>query len=200
MRSSFITTNVESVCSIKSETFIEDDNLKEIDYDLFLYDSKSYEFNRLLRIDLNIFSYEIDVQESYEEIVYKITNVENEKYSAPQEKREHWCRAILQEKENAHQYWASCNPSSNICDGGDLPINIEKHYWESNNDSKREELEWENLSLNDWMRIRYGKVCKMTGERILKDYWRDRFENEEHDLEEYLEDRRNAKKIKQTPY
>ncbi|GJT04344.1 zinc knuckle CX2CX4HX4C containing protein [Tanacetum coccineum] len=142
MRSSFTTTNIESVCAIKSEAFIEDDNLKEIDYDLFLYDSESCEFNR----------------------------------------------AILQEKENECQYWASGNPNSDICDGGDLPINIEKHYWESNNDSKREELEWENLSLNDLMRIRYGKVCKTTGERILKDYWRERFEGEEDDLEEYLED------------
>ncbi|GJS83610.1 zinc knuckle CX2CX4HX4C containing protein [Tanacetum coccineum] len=109
MRSSFTTTNFESVHSIKSETFIEDDNLKEIDYDLFLYDSESCEFNRLLCIDPDISSYEIDVQDSYEEIVYKITNVENEKYSAPQEKREHWCRAILQEKENESHYWASCN-------------------------------------------------------------------------------------------
>ncbi|GJZ51479.1 hypothetical protein Tco_0605994 [Tanacetum coccineum] len=56
------------------------------------------------------------------------------------------------------------------------------------NDSKQEELEWENLSLNDWMRIRYEKVCKMTRERILKDYWRERFGDEEDDLEEYLED------------
>nr|GEW24985.1 hypothetical protein [Tanacetum cinerariifolium] len=54
--------------------------------------------------------------------------------------------------------------------------------------SKREELEWENLSLNDWMRIRYGKVCKMTNERILKDYWRDIFRDEEDDLDENLED------------
>nr|GEV81436.1 hypothetical protein [Tanacetum cinerariifolium] len=54
--------------------------------------------------------------------------------------------------------------------------------------SKREELEWENLSLNDWIRIRYGKVCKMTKERILKDYWRERFRNEEDDLDENLED------------
>ncbi|GJU57234.1 hypothetical protein Tco_1235000 [Tanacetum coccineum] len=137
-RSSFTTTNFESVRSIKSETFIEDDYLKEIDYDLFLYDSESCEFNRLLCIDLDIFSYEIDVH--------------------------------------------------NICDGGDLPINVEKHYWKSNNDNKREELEWENLSLNDWMGIRYGKVCKMTGERILKDYWRERFGYEEDDLEENLED------------
>ncbi|GJT57993.1 hypothetical protein Tco_0993047 [Tanacetum coccineum] len=127
-------------------------------------------------------------KESYKEIVYKLTEVEKEKYSAPQEKKVHWCKAILQENENEHQYWASCNPNSNICDGGDLPINVEKHYYKSNNDNKREELEWENLSLNDWMRIRYEKVCKMIGERILKDYWRKRFRDEEYDLEENLED------------
>nr|GEV80117.1 hypothetical protein [Tanacetum cinerariifolium] len=57
----------------------------------------------------------------------------------------------------------------------------------SNNDSKREELEWENLSLNDWMRIRYDKVCKMTEERILKDYWRERFGDKEDDLDKNLE-------------
>ncbi|GJT06315.1 hypothetical protein Tco_0840777 [Tanacetum coccineum] len=48
MRSSFTTTNVEFIRSIKSETFVEDDNLKEIDYDLFIYDSESCEFNRIL--------------------------------------------------------------------------------------------------------------------------------------------------------
>ncbi|GKE50340.1 hypothetical protein Tco_1481598, partial [Tanacetum coccineum] len=126
--------------------------------------------------------------ESYEEIVYRITEVEKEKYATPQEKRVHWCKAILQEKENKRQYWASCNLNSNVCDGGNVPTNIEKHYWESINDSKREELEWENLRLNDWMKIRYGKVCKMTRERILKDHWRERFGDEEEDLEENLED------------
>ncbi|GJZ55175.1 zinc knuckle CX2CX4HX4C containing protein [Tanacetum coccineum] len=63
---------------------------------------------------------------------------------------------------------ASCDPNYNVCDGGGLPINKEKRYWESINDSKREELEWEELSLNDWMKIRYGKVCEITRERILK--------------------------------
>ncbi|GKD06254.1 hypothetical protein Tco_1181228 [Tanacetum coccineum] len=111
-------------------------------------------------------------KESYEEIVHKLTEVEKENYSALQEKNVHWCKAILQENENECQYLSSYNPNSNICDGGDLPINVEKHYWKSNNDNEQEELEWENLSLHDWMRIRYGKVCKMIGERILKDYWR----------------------------
>ncbi|GJU32185.1 zinc knuckle CX2CX4HX4C containing protein [Tanacetum coccineum] len=187
MRSSF-TTTFESVRSIRSDTCPEDDDFKKIDYDLFLYDSESCEFNRLLSIDPDIFSYEIDVHESYEEIVYRITEVEKEKQSRPKERRVHWCKAILQEKENGSEYWPSCDPNHDVCDGGDSPINKVKRYWESMNDSKREELEWENLSLNDWMKIRYGKVCKMTRERILKDHWRDRFGDEEDDLEENLED------------
>ncbi|GJU88011.1 hypothetical protein Tco_1300434 [Tanacetum coccineum] len=127
-------------------------------------------------------------KESYEEIVYMITEVEKEKQSRPKERRVHWCKAILQEKENKSEYWPSCDPNHDVCDGGDSPINKEKHYWESINDSKREELEWEDLSLNDWMKIRYGKVCKMTREIILKDHWRERFGDKEDDLEENLED------------
>lgn len=36
----------------------------------------------------------------------------------------------------------------------------------------REKLEWEGLSCEDWMRVKYEKICKMTQERIMKDYWR----------------------------
>ncbi|GJZ35559.1 hypothetical protein Tco_0581376 [Tanacetum coccineum] len=104
----------------------------------------SEKFNWLLGINPDIFSYEIDIHESYEEIVYKITEVVKEKYSAPQEKKVHWCKAILQEKENE----------------------------------------------------RYGKVCIMTGERILKDYWKERLRDEEDDLEENLEDREECKEDK----
>ncbi|GJU61416.1 retrovirus-related pol polyprotein from transposon TNT 1-94 [Tanacetum coccineum] len=100
--------------------------------------------------------------ESYEEIVYRITEVDKETYSTPKEKRVHWCKAILQEKENERQYWASCDPNSNVCDGVVLPINEEKRYWESINESKQEELEWEELGLNDWMKIRYEKVTRYT--------------------------------------
>ncbi|GJS10671.1 hypothetical protein Tco_0367467 [Tanacetum coccineum] len=99
------------------------------------------------------------------------------------------------QKENGPQYWASCDPNCNVCDGGGLPINKEKHYWASINDSKREELEWEELSLNDWMKIRYGKVCEMTRERILKDHWREKLREEEdnsEDSEECIEDKANT--------
>ncbi|GJU67779.1 reverse transcriptase domain-containing protein [Tanacetum coccineum] len=63
-------------------------------------------------------------------------------------------KAILQQKENVRQYWGSCDPYSDVCDGGGLPNNKEKRYWESVNDREREDLEWEELSLNDWMKIR----------------------------------------------
>ncbi|GKB39419.1 zinc knuckle CX2CX4HX4C containing protein [Tanacetum coccineum] len=55
MRSSFTTTTVESVRAIKREIYTKEDNLMKIDYDLFLYDSESCEFNRLLGIDPDIF-------------------------------------------------------------------------------------------------------------------------------------------------
>ncbi|GJV76164.1 hypothetical protein Tco_1507748 [Tanacetum coccineum] len=111
------------------------------------------------------------------------------------------CSALFQnhlppKEQDSGSFILPCSIGNNICDGGDLPINIEKHYWKSNNDGEREKLEWENLSLNDWMRIRYGKVCKMTEERILKDYWRERFGNEEDDLEENLEDSEKCGKDK----
>ncbi|GJU00364.1 hypothetical protein Tco_1110702 [Tanacetum coccineum] len=96
--------------------------------------------------------------------------------------------AILQEKENERQYWASCDPNSNVCDGGGLLSNEEKRYWETINDSEQEEMEWEELSLNDWMKIRYRKICKMTKERILKDHWREKFEEEGDDIKENPED------------
>ncbi|GJY50180.1 reverse transcriptase domain-containing protein [Tanacetum coccineum] len=119
----------------------------------------------------DMFSYEINIQESYEEIVYMITEVDKETYSTPKEK-------------------------SSVCDGGGLPINEEKRYWESINDSKREGLEWEELSLNDLMKIRYGKVCKMTKERILKDHWREKFREEEDDIEENSEDPKECEEDK----
>ncbi|GJU17214.1 ribonuclease H-like domain-containing protein [Tanacetum coccineum] len=122
IRSSF-TMTFESIRSIRSDTCPKDDDFKKIDYDLFLYDS----------------------------IVYRITKVERKKQSRPKERRMHWCKAILQEKENGSEYWPSCDP-------------------------------------NHDMKIRYGKVCKITMERILKDHLRDKFRDEKDDLEENLED------------
>ncbi|GJZ63579.1 zinc knuckle CX2CX4HX4C containing protein [Tanacetum coccineum] len=151
MRNSFTTTIVESVRAIRSETRTEDDDLINIDYDLFLYDSESCEFIRLLGIDPDIFSYDIDIHESYEEIVYRMTDQAEpceiealketniETHLTHTGKRVHWCEAILQGKENVHQYWASSNPYSDICDGKGLSDNKDKHYRENMNDSERRE-------------------------------------------------------------
>ncbi|GJV95567.1 zinc knuckle CX2CX4HX4C containing protein [Tanacetum coccineum] len=50
IRSSFTTTNFECVRLIKSETLLEDEDFKKIDYDLFLYNSESWkEFSRTTR-------------------------------------------------------------------------------------------------------------------------------------------------------
>ncbi|GJX45420.1 hypothetical protein Tco_0262096 [Tanacetum coccineum] len=58
-------------------------------------------------------------KESYEEIVYRITEVVKEIRLTPKEKKVHWCEAILQEKENVRQYWASYDRYNDVCDGGD---------------------------------------------------------------------------------
>ncbi|GJZ77388.1 putative reverse transcriptase domain-containing protein [Tanacetum coccineum] len=46
-------------------------DLMDIDCDLFLYESESCKFNRLLTIDPDIFTCDIDIQESYKEIIYR---------------------------------------------------------------------------------------------------------------------------------
>ncbi|GJW08498.1 reverse transcriptase domain-containing protein [Tanacetum coccineum] len=89
-------------------------------------------------------------KESYEEIVYKMIEAIKETHLTPKGKRTHWCEAILQEQENMRQYWASCDSYSDVYDRGGLPNNKEKRYWESINDSERIDLEWEELSFNDW--------------------------------------------------
>ncbi|GJY88635.1 zinc knuckle CX2CX4HX4C containing protein, partial [Tanacetum coccineum] len=190
MRSSF-TTTFESVRSIRSDTCPEDDDFKKIDYDLFLYDSGSCEFNRFLGIDPDIFSYEIDVQESYEKIVYRITEVKKEKQSRPKERRVHWCKAILQEKENESEYWPSCDPNHDVRDGGDSPINKVKHYWEIMNNSKREEFGVEDdleENLEDPEECGEDKANTIMGaiHDKLNDDWFNNTSKDEDDLEGIL--------------
>ncbi|GKC90985.1 hypothetical protein Tco_1151634, partial [Tanacetum coccineum] len=53
------------------------------------------------------------------------------------------------------------------------------------NDGKRIEVEWENLHLNDWLRIRFGEVSETTRDKILQDHWRKRFGNKYDDIKEF---------------
>ncbi|GJW52537.1 reverse transcriptase domain-containing protein [Tanacetum coccineum] len=139
-------------------------DLMDIDSDLFLYESESCKFNRLLTIDPDIFTCDIDIQESYEEIIYGCC--------------------------------ASCKPYENECNGGDLLDNNIKRYWESTNDDERIDLAWNDLSLNDWMKIRYGKICKSTRDRILKDHWKEKFGEEDDDTDEGWEDSKKCREEK----
>ncbi|GJY63229.1 hypothetical protein Tco_0464689 [Tanacetum coccineum] len=97
-------------------------------------------------------------------------------------KNRHWCKPIYQWNDDMCTKWASCNPHFDECDGGDN-FRENKEYWESSNDDKRTNLEWENLSFDNWVKVVFGKVCKITIERINKDFWRnveqEKLENEE---------------------
>ncbi|GJW42445.1 phospholipase-like protein [Tanacetum coccineum] len=56
---------------------------------------------------------------------------------------------------------------------------LKKCYWGCLNDDKRLDVAWEGMSFEDWVRVSHGKVCEMTKERILKDYWRREPDQEE---------------------
>ncbi|GKB33709.1 hypothetical protein Tco_0873110 [Tanacetum coccineum] len=59
-------------------------------------------------------------------------------------------------KEDICIKWSSCNPYFDECDGGD-DLRENKEYWESSNDDMRTNLEWENLSFDNWVKVAFGK-------------------------------------------
>nr|GEW12168.1 hypothetical protein [Tanacetum cinerariifolium] len=76
-------------------------------------------------------------------------------------------------------------------------INVDiKHYWESTNDKKQINITWDNLSANVWIKICYGKVFKITKDRILKAYWKERFGEEDDDTDEGWEDPKKCRENK----
>ncbi|GKB98688.1 hypothetical protein Tco_0984825 [Tanacetum coccineum] len=150
MRISLTTTTFESVRAIKSKIYMGDDNL---------IDSESCRFDQLLNIEPDIFTYDINMQGSYKEIntnqemskeYESVKEINLEQHLGPTEKRVHWCQTISQEKDGVREYWALCDPYNDICDGGSLPNDVGKLYWESTNDNERVDFEWEELSFNNW--------------------------------------------------
>ncbi|GJS93483.1 zinc knuckle CX2CX4HX4C containing protein [Tanacetum coccineum] len=61
----------ESVLMIKSNMITEEDELMNIESDLFMYITNTCESCHLLAIDTDLFTYEVVTQETYEEIAYK---------------------------------------------------------------------------------------------------------------------------------
>ncbi|GKC08822.1 hypothetical protein Tco_1000432 [Tanacetum coccineum] len=118
----------ESVLMIKSNLITEEDELMNIESDLFTYTTNTCESCHILVVDTDLFTYE-----------------------------------------------ASCNPSNNECDGGSLRNNEIRCYWESEKDNDHINIEWNDLSLNDWLKIKYGEVDVTMKKKILIEHWRKRF-------------------------
>ncbi|GJV63759.1 replication protein A 70 kDa DNA-binding subunit B [Tanacetum coccineum] len=85
------------------------------------------------------------------------------------------------EKEEFKKYGPLVAPLRKSVTGVAYAIMEIKCYWESKNDDKRIDVEWENLSLNDWLRIRFEEVSETARDKILRDHWRKRFGNEYDD-------------------
>ncbi|GJS56387.1 zinc knuckle CX2CX4HX4C containing protein [Tanacetum coccineum] len=77
-RSNFSDNIHESVRMIKTKMNTEEDELMKRDYDVFTYNTNACEINHLLSVDPDMFTYDIEVQESYEEIVYKCSLIAQE--------------------------------------------------------------------------------------------------------------------------
>ncbi|GKC24536.1 zinc knuckle CX2CX4HX4C containing protein [Tanacetum coccineum] len=78
MRSNFSNNIHKSVRMIKTKMNTEEDELMKIDSDLFTYNTNSCEINHLLSIDPDLLTYDIEVQESYEKIIYKCSLIAQE--------------------------------------------------------------------------------------------------------------------------
>ncbi|GKB48639.1 retrovirus-related pol polyprotein from transposon TNT 1-94 [Tanacetum coccineum] len=87
-----------------------------------------------------------NIHESVRMIITKINTVEDEVQESYEE--------IVYRKKEYKKYGHPAAPFKEKYDVGSLCNNEIKCYWESENDGKRIEVEWGNLSLNDWLRIR----------------------------------------------
>ncbi|GKC95448.1 zinc knuckle CX2CX4HX4C containing protein [Tanacetum coccineum] len=123
-RSNFSDNIHESVRMIKTKMNTEEDELMKRDYDVFTYNTNACEINHLLSVDPDMFTYDIEVQESYEEIVYKCSLIAQEADRGLRsnltsiKKKLHWCTPISRTKEGVQEIWASCSPFEEKCDGG----------------------------------------------------------------------------------
>ncbi|GKE12859.1 hypothetical protein Tco_1416410 [Tanacetum coccineum] len=156
----------------------EEDELMNIESDLFTYITNTCESCQILAVDTNLFTYEVVTQETYDEITHKCCLTAQEaigENTKPILGKPHWCAPIYRQNNGIREVWASCNPSSEECDGGSSHNNEIRCYWKSENDNDRTNIEWNDLSLNDWLKIKYGEVDETMKKKILTEHWRKRF-------------------------
>ncbi|GJY27110.1 zinc knuckle CX2CX4HX4C containing protein [Tanacetum coccineum] len=102
MRSNISDNIHESVRMIKTKINAKEDELMKNDSDLFTYNTNSCEINHLLSIDPDVFTYDIEVQELYEEIVYRFGEVSE----TAREKilRDHWRKRFRNEYDDSEDF------------------------------------------------------------------------------------------------
>ncbi|GKE23618.1 hypothetical protein Tco_1435130 [Tanacetum coccineum] len=132
----------ESVLMIQSNIITEEDELMNIESDLFTYNTNTCESCHILAVHTDLFTYEIVTQETYDEIAHKCCLntqdvIEEKTKTILGKKKSHWCTSIYQQNNGIREVWASCNPSNEECDGGSLRNNEIRCYWKSENDNDR---------------------------------------------------------------
>ncbi|GKC32091.1 putative reverse transcriptase domain-containing protein, partial [Tanacetum coccineum] len=182
----------ESVLMIQSNIITEENELMNIESDLLTYNTNTCESCHILAIDTDLFTYEVVTQETYEEIAHKCClttqDVIGEKTNPILRKRKsHWCAPIYRQNNRIQEVWASCNPLNEGCDGGSLRNNEIRCYWESENDNNCVSIECNDLSLNDWLKIKYGEVDETMKKKILTEHWRKRFGIDYDDIDDFYD-------------
>ncbi|GKC21569.1 hypothetical protein Tco_1023719 [Tanacetum coccineum] len=143
----------ESVLMIKRNMITEEDELMNIEYDLFTYITNTCESCDILAMDLDLFTYEVVTQETYDEIAHKCCltaqeAIEENNKPVLEKRKPYWCTLIYRQNDGIQEVWASCNPSNEECDGGSLRNNEILCYWE---------------------------IDEMMKKKILTEHWRKRF-------------------------
>ncbi|GKE86292.1 hypothetical protein Tco_1560034 [Tanacetum coccineum] len=156
----------------------EEDELMYIESDLFTYITNTCESCQILAVDTNLFTYEVATQETYDEITHKCCLTTQEAIGENTKSivgKPHWCAPVYRQNNRIQEVYASCNPSSEECDGGSSHNNEIQCYWKSENDNDRTNIEWNDISLNDWLKVKYGEVDETMKKKILTEHWRKRF-------------------------
>ncbi|GJZ65533.1 hypothetical protein Tco_0622229 [Tanacetum coccineum] len=129
----------ESVLMIKSNMITEEDEIMNIEYDLFTYITNTCESCQILAVDTDLFTYEVVTQETYDEITHKCCLTAQEAIGENTKLilgKPHWCAPIYQQNNGIREVWASCNPSSEECDGESSRNNEIRCYWKRTSDDE----------------------------------------------------------------
>ncbi|GJX75510.1 zinc knuckle CX2CX4HX4C containing protein [Tanacetum coccineum] len=163
LKSDLLDTKNESVLMIQSNIITEEDELMNIKSDLLTYNTNTCESCHILVVDTDLFTYEVVTQETCEEIAHKCCLTTQDAIGDKTKpilgrKKSHWCALIYQQNNGIQE-----------------------------NDNNRKSIEWNDLSLNDWLKIKYGEVDEAMKNKILIEHWRKRFGVDYDDSDDFYD-------------